>query len=468
MNEELIQLSDSYQFGFHDKDQTVFQTERGLNEDVIRQISAYKKEPQWMLDFRLEAYRTFCAKDNPDFGPNLDFIHFDDYTYFVTASRGDSVKNDWDEVPEDIKNTFDKIGIPDAEKEFLAGVTTQYDSEAVYHNMLQEASDKGVIFLDTDSALKQYPDLFRQYFSTVVRHDDNKYAALNSAVWSGGSFIYIPKNVKLEKPLQSYFRINSELMGQFERSLIIVDEGADVHYLEGCTAPVYARESLHCAVVEIVVHKNAHCRYTTVQNWSNNVINLVTKRADVYENGMMEWIDGNIGSMLNMKYPSCVLREERAKGVCISIAVAAKGQCQDAGAKMIHLAPNTTSTIVSKSLSRMGGEVNYRGTVVHDKNATKAYSKVECDTLILDDISRSDTVPVNDIRNESSIIEHEATISKISTEKLFYLMSRGLSEEEAVQIIVMGFIEGFTKELPVEYAVELHHLMKIDMSGSVG
>ncbi len=468
MNNDIIQLSDFYKFGFHDKDQTVFRTEVGLNETVIRQISAHKNEPQWMLDFRLEAYKTFCEKENPDWGPDLSFINFNDYTYFVTASKNKEVDSDWSNVSEDIRDTFYKIGIPDAEKEFLAGVTTQYDSEAVYHNMIQEAVDKGVIFLDTDSALKQYPDLFKQYFSTVVKHDDNKYSALNSAVWSGGSFIYIPKGVKLEKPLQSYFRINSELMGQFERSLIIVDEGADVHYLEGCTAPIHSRESLHCAVVEIIVHKNAHCRYTTVQNWSNNVINLVTKRADVYENGMMEWIDGNIGSMVNMKYPSCVLREEKAKGVCISIAVAANKQIQDAGAKMIHLAPNTTSTIVSKSLSRLGGEVNYRGTVYFDKKAENSFSKIECDTLILDDISRSDTIPTNIIGNENSIIEHEATVSKISSEKLFYLMSRGLSEDEAVQIIVMGFIDSFTKELPVEYAVELHQLMQIDMTDSIG
>ena len=466
MNEGIIELSQNYRFGFHDKDQTIFKTDKGINENVIRQISAHKKEPQWMLDFRLNAYRAFVEKENQNWGPDLSFINFQDYTYFVTAAN--KVQNSWDEVPDDIKNTFDKIGISDAEKDFLAGVTTQYDSEAVYHNMLKEVTDKGVIFLDTDSALRKYPELFKKYFSTVVRYDDNKYSALNSAVWSGGSFIYIPKNVKLEKPLQSYFRINSELMGQFERSLIIVDEGADVHYLEGCTAPIYSRESLHCAVVEIVVHKNAQCRYTTVQNWSNNVINLVTKRADVYENGLMEWIDGNIGSLVNMKYPACVLREERAKGTCISIAVATKGQIQDAGAKMVHLAPNTTSTIVSKSLARLGGEVNYRGIVRHGKNADNSLSKIECDTLILDDISRSDTIPSNITSNEKSIIEHEATVSKISDEKLFYLMSRGLSEEEAVQIIVMGFIEAFTKELPMEYAVELHQLMQIDMTGSVG
>ncbi len=419
-----------------------------------------------MLEFRLSSFRKFKEMENPSWGPDLSVIDFDAYTYFLTSA--DKVESDWSAVPETIKDTFEKIGIPEAEDKFLAGVTTQYDSEAVYHNMLQEAVDKGVIFLDTDSALKQYPELFREYFSTIVPPSDNKYAALNSAVWSGGSFIYVPKGVKLEKPLQSYFRINSELMGQFERSLIIVDEGADVHYLEGCTAPVHSRESLHVAIVEIAVRKNGHCRYTTVQNWSNNVINLVTKRAEVYENGMMEWIDGNIGSMLNMKYPACVLKEPYAKGVCISIAAATKGQLQDAGAKMIHLAPHTSSNIISKSLTRLGGEVNYRGTVLHGSKATRAYSKVACDTLILDDISRSDTIPTNIMANDGSIIEHEATVSKISEEKLFYLMSRGLTEEEAVQIIVMGFIEEFTKELPMEYAVELHQLLKIDMTGSVG
>ncbi len=468
MNEKIIQLKDNYTYGFNDSDQSVYKTPQGINEDVIRQISEYKKEPEWMLDYRLKSYRTFVEFDNPKWGPDLSFINFDDYTYFVTSSTGEDVTSDWSEVSNPIRETFEHIGIPDAEKEFLYGVTTQYDSEAVYHNMLSEVTEKGVIFLDTDSALKKHPELFKKYFSTIIPHDDNKYAALNSAVWSGGSFIYIPKNVKLEKPLQSYFRINSELMGQFERSLIIVDEGADVHYLEGCTAPVYPRESLHCGVVEIVIHKNAHCRYTTIQNWSNNVVNLVTKRAEVYEDGMVEWIDGNIGSMLNMKYPAAILRGERAKGVCISIAVAAKNQVLDAGAKMIHLAPNTSSTIVSKSLSRTGGEVNYRGTAFIGKDAHNSYSKIECDTLILDDISRSDTVPTNIIANDSSIIEHEATVSKISNEKLFYLMSRGLTEEEAIQIIVMGFIDEFTKELPLEYAVELHQLMQIDMTGSVG
>ncbi|MDI9517828.1 MAG: Fe-S cluster assembly protein SufB, partial [Bacillota bacterium] len=351
---------------------------------------------------------------------------------------------------------------------FLAGVSTQYESEVVYHNMLKEVEEKGVIFLGTDQALKEYPELFKKYFSKIVPYTDNKFAALNSAVWSGGSFIYVPKGVKLDKPLQSYFRINSERMGQFERTLIIVDEGADVHYVEGCTAPVYSKDSLHAAVVEIYVHEKGKCRYSTVQNWSNNIINLVTKRAKVESYGVMEWIDGNVGSMLNMKYPACVLAGEYAKGMCISVAVASKGQLQDAGAKMIHLAPNTSSTIISKSVARNGGEVNYRGLVSHSKKAKNSLSKVECDTLILDNISRSDTLPTNIGSNNTSTIEHEATVSKISEEELFYLMSRGLTEEQASEMIIMGFIEPFTRELPMEYAVELNQLLKLDMEGSVG
>ena len=371
-------------------------------------------------------------------------------------------------MPETIKNTSDKLGIPEAEKKFLAGVSTQYESEVVYHNMLEEVEQKGVIFLDTDSALRQYPDLLREYFGKIVPYADNKFAALNSAVWSGGSFIYVPKGVTLEKPLQSYFRINSERMGQFERTLIIVDEGADLHYVEGCTAPTYSKDSLHAAVVEIYVHKNAKCRYSTVQNWSNNILNLVTKRAKVMQNGLMEWIDGNVGSQITMKYPACILAEEGAKGMTVTVAVASQGQIQDTGAKMIHMAPNTSSTIISKSVSRRGGEVNYRGWVTHTPNAIGAKSKVECDTLILDELSRSDTVPLNKTSNPSSTIEHEATVSKISEEQLFYLMSRGLANAQATQMIVMGFLEPFTKELPMEYAVELNQLLKLDMEGSVG
>ena len=465
-NEDVIKTSSDYKYGFNDGDVSVFKTKQGLNEDVIREISRVKQEPEWMLNFRLEAFKNFQNIKNPNWGPNLEFLNFNDYTYFIKSSK--NTEDNWDDVPDKIKSTFDKLGIPEAEKKFLSGVTTQYDSEAVYHNMLKEVTDQGVVFLDTDTALKEYPELFKEYFASVVPSTDNKYAALNSAVWSGGSFIYVPKGVKLEKPLQSYFRINTELMGQFERTLIIVDEGAEVHYVEGCTAPIYSRESLHAAVVEIIVKKGGSCRYSTVQNWSDNIVNLVTKRAKVMDHGLMEWIDGNVGSMLNMKYPCCILAGEYAKGVCISIAVAKQNQIQDAGAKMIHLAPHTSSTIISKSLARAGGEVNYRGLVKHSSKAKHSNSKVECDTLILDDLSRSDTIPTNMTSNDSSIIEHEATVSKISEDKLFYLMSRGLSEEAATQMIVMGFIEPFTKELPMEYAVELNQLLKIDMSDSIG
>ena len=402
-----------------------------------------------MLDFRLRAFEQFESMDIQTWGPDVTNLDFDDYTYYIKPS--DKTEKSWEDVPDTIKDTFDKLGIPEAEKEFLAGVTTQYDSEAVYHNMLEEVESKGVIFLDTDTALKQHPDLFQKYFGRLVPYTDNKFAALNSCVWSGGSFIYVPKGVKLEKPLQSYFRINTERMGQFER-----------------TAPTYSKDSLHAAVVEIFVHKNARCRYSTVQNWSDNIINLVTKRAKVFENGSMEWIDGNIGSQTNMKYPACILAEPYAKGTCISIAVAGKHQIQDAGAKMIHLADHTYSNIVSKSVSRNGGEVNYRGLVLHGPNAAFAKSKVECDTLILDKQSRSDTIPTNISKNMTSQIEHEATVSNISEEQLFYLMSRGLSRSAATEMIVMGFLEPFTRELPMEYAVELNQLLKLDMSDSIG
>jgi Fe-S cluster assembly protein SufB len=458
--------TDEYKYGFKDEDVTVYKTKRGLTREVIEEISRIKNEPSWMKEFRLKSFEHFISRPLPSFGPDLSFLNFDDYTYYIKPS--DKQSNSWDEVPETIKNTFVRLGIPEAEHKFLAGVSTQYESEVVYHNMLKEVEEKGVIFLDTDTALKLYPDLFKKYFNSVVPYQDNKFAALNGAVWSGGSFIYVPKGVKLDKPLQSYFRINSERMGQFERTLIIVDEGADVHYVEGCTAPIYSKESLHAAVVEIIVHKNAKCRYSTIQNWSSNIVNLVTKRAYVEENGQMEWIDGNIGSSVNMKYPACILAGEGAKGTCISIAVASKNQYQDAGAKMIHLAPNTSSNIISKSISRNGGKVNYRGLVKHLKNATNAKSHIECDTLILDDLSSSDTIPFNVMQNNTSFIEHEATVSKVSEEQLFYLMSRGLSKELATQMIIMGFIEPFSKELPMEYAVELNQLLKLEMEGSIG
>ena len=458
--------NNEYKYGFKDKDVTIFNTGKGLNEEVIRTISKTKNEPEWMLDIRLKAYNYFIQCEDPNFGPDISFLNYDDYTYYIKPSE--KTENSWDDVPTEIKNTFDKLGLPEAEQKFLGGVSTQYESEVVYHHMLDEVTEKGVIFLDTDSALREYPDLFKEYFGKLVSYSDNKFAALNTAVWSGGSFIYIPKGVKLDKPLQSYFRINSERMGQFERTLIIVDDEADLHYVEGCTAPTYSKDSLHAAIVEIFVKKNAICRYSTVQNWSSNIINLVTKRAIVEDNGLMEWIDGNIGSYINMKYPACILKGDNAKGTCISIAVASKNQVQDAGARMIHLGKNTSSNIISKSIAKNGGEANYRGVVEISKNATGSKSKIECDTLLMDKISRSDTIPTNYIKNNKSIIEHEATVSKVSEEQLFYLMSRGLSEQEATDMIVIGFLEPFTRELPMEYAVELNQLLKLDMTGSIG
>ncbi len=455
-----------YKFGFKTESHDIINTGKGLNEEIIRSISKYKNEPEWMLDFRIKSYKKFLELKNPSWGPDLSFINFDEFTYFLRASE--RAETSWDEVPVEIKETFEKLGIPEAERNYLAGVSTQFESEVVYHNTQKELEDLGVIYVDTDTALREHPELVKKYFGTVIPYSDNKYAALNSAVWSGGSFIYVPKGVRVDKPLQSYFRINSDQMGQFERTLIIVDEGAYVNYVEGCTAPVYSKDSLHAAIVEIIVEKDATCRYTTIQNWSTNVINLVTKRAFVYENGHMEWIDGNIGSNVNMKYPSCVLLGEKAKGTTISIAFAGKGQIQDAGAKMIHVAPNTTSTIISKSISRGGGSVNYRGKVDFGKKAKGAKAHVECDTIILDDYSFSDTIPTNVVKNSDVFLEHEATVSKISEEQLFYLMSRGLTEEQATEMIVMGFIEPFAKELPMEYAIELNQLIKLEMEGSIG
>lgn len=468
MNDEqsTVLKEHEYEFGFNDGDVSVYRTHVGLTKETVIEISKLKEEPEWMLDFRIKAYEQFCKMPMPSFGPDLSNIDFATYTYYVKAS--DRQERSWDDVPDKIKDTFERLGIPEAERDFLAGVSTQYESEVVYHNMLKEVEDKGVVFLDTDSALKQYPDLFKHYFNTVIPYQDNKFSALNSCVWSGGSFIYVPKGVKLEKPLQSYFRINSERMGQFERTLIIVDEGAEVHYVEGCTAPSYTTDSLHAAVVEIIVLEGGNCRYSTVQNWSDNIYNLVTKRAKVMAYGTMEWIDGNLGSGVTMKYPACILAGEYARGTTISIAVANNDQVLDAGAKMIHLAPNTSSNIISKSIARQGGQVNYRGVVYHGPNALNAKSKVECDTLLLDAISTSDTIPNNTVRNNQSTIEHEATVSKVSEDQLFYLMSRGLSEEHATEMIVMGFIEPFARELPMEYAVELNQLIKLEMEGSIG
>ena len=454
-------------YDFKDEDVSVFKTPKGLNEDIVREISAIKNEPEWMLEYRLKSLKCFLEKPMPTWGVDLSQMNFDEYTYYNRPS--DHLSDKWDEVPETIKNTFNKLGIPEAEQKFLAGASAQYESEVVYHNMLEEVKEKDVIFLDIDSGLREYPEIFKKYFDTVIPYNDNKFSALNGAVWSGGSFIYVPPGVKLDKPLQSYFRINSERMAQFERTLIIVDKGSDIHYVEGCTAPSYSKDSLHAGVVEIVVLEGAKCRYTTIQNWSKNIYNLVTQRAKVAKNGSMEWVDGNIGSAVTMKYPTCILAGEGAKGTCITIAVADSHQILDSGAKMIHLAPNTSSQIISKSISRNGGKVNYRGLVRHQKNATNAKSKVECDTLILDDKSTSDTVPTNIMMNNESIIEHEATVSKVSEDQLFYLMSRGLTKEQATEMIVMGFIEPFSRELPMEYAVELNQLIKLDMGeNSIG
>lgn len=465
-NKHILDRQDNYRYGFRDDVEAYFQVQKGLNEAIIKQISAEKKEPEWMLNYRLKAYHKFIEMPLPKWGVNLEDVNFDDFTYFIKASK--NVGKTWDEVPEKIKNTFARLKIPEAEAKFLSGVSTQYESEAVYQSMLKEVEEAGVIFYDTDTGLKKYPELFKKYFGTVIDYADNKFAALNATVWSGGSFIYVPKGVKLKKPLQSYFRINSELMGQFERTLIILDDDSDLHYIEGCTAPRYQKDSLHAGIVEIIVGRNAKCRYSTVQNWSTNILNLVTQRASVEENGVMEWVDGNIGSHLNMKYPCCLLKGEGARGVAISIAVGTGSQHQDTGAKMIHLAPHTHSTIVSKSLCRKGGKVDYRGDVYIAEKANNSHAKVSCDTLLLDQDSSSDTLPCNTVANHSSTIEHEATVSKISSSQLFYLMSRGLNEEEATQLIILGFVEPFTRELPMEYAVELNQLLKMNMEGAVG
>ncbi|MFP3323864.1 Fe-S cluster assembly protein SufB [Planococcus maritimus] len=455
-----------YKYGFHDKDVSIFRSKRGLTEDIVREISKIKEEPEWMLESRLKALKLFYSMPMPQWGGDLNSLDFDEITYYVKPSEASQTS--WDEVPEEIKRTFDKLGIPEAEQKYLAGVSAQYESEVVYHNMKADLEDMGIIFKDTDAALRENEDLFRENFQTVIPAADNKFAALNTAVWSGGSFIYVPKGIKVESPLQAYFRINSENMGQFERTMIIVDEGASVHYVEGCTAPVYTTNSLHSAVVEIIVKKDAYCRYTTIQNWANNVYNLVTKRAFVDANGTMEWIDGNIGSKLTMKYPAVFLKGEGARGMTLSIAIAGKGQHQDAGAKMVHLAPNTSSSIVSKSISKQGGKVSYRGIVHFGRKADGARSNIECDTLIMDNQSTSDTIPYNEIMNDNVSLEHEAKVSKVSEEQLFYLMSRGVSEQEATEMIVMGFIEPFTKELPMEYAVEMNRLIKFEMEGSIG
>ncbi|GAB3806206.1 Fe-S cluster assembly protein SufB [Virgibacillus kimchii] len=465
MAKNLPEIED-YKYGFQDKDVSVFRSGKGLTREIVEEISRMKNEPQWMLDYRLKALEHFYERPMPQWGGDLSELDFDEIVYYVKPSERQ--ERSWDEVPEEIKQTFDRLGIPEAEQKYLAGVSAQYESEVVYQSLEEDLEKMGIIFKDTDTALQEHEELFKEYFGKVVPATDNKFSALNSAVWSGGSFIYVPKGVQTTAPLQAYFRINSENMGQFERTLIIVDEGASVHYVEGCTAPIYTTNSLHSAVVEIFVKKDAYCRYTTIQNWANNVYNLVTKRATVDANGTMEWIDGNLGSKLTMKYPSILLRGEGARGNTLSIALAGKGQLQHAGAKMHHLAPNTSSSIVSKSISRGGGKVSYLGLVHFGRKADGARSNIECDTLIMDNQSTSDTIPYNEIYNDNISLEHEAKVSKVSEEQLFYLMSRGLDEQEATEMIVMGFIEPFTKELPMEYAVEMNRLISFEMEGSIG
>jgi len=441
-------------------------SKKGLTKDTVREISQLKEEPEWMLDFRLRAYDIFMKKPMPQWGGDLNKIDFQNIYYYAKAS--DKTEKNWDDVPENVRNTFDKLGIPEAEKKFLAGVGAQYESEVVYHNLRKDLADQGVLFLDTDSALKEQPEIFKKYFGKIIPPEDNKFSALNSAVWSGGSFIYIPPGVKVDMPLQAYFRINAENIGQFERTLIIADEGSEVHYIEGCTAPVYSSESLHVAVVELIAHKDAKLRYTTIQNWSNDVYNLVTKRAYAYEGATVEWIDGNIGSKLTMKYPGIYLMGRKAYGETLSIAFAGKNQHQDTGAKMVHLAPDTTSKVTSKSVSRANGRSTYRGLLKVAKGATNVKATVRCDALLLDDTSKTDTYPYMEIDQEDATVTHEATVGKIGDEQIFYLMSRGFSEEEALSLIVNGFMEPFTKELPMEYAVELNRLIKLEMDNSVG
>ncbi|GAB3446001.1 Fe-S cluster assembly protein SufB [Phycicoccus ginsengisoli] len=456
-----------YEYGWADSDTAGASARRGLNEDVVRDISGRKNEPQWMLDLRLKSLRLFDKKPMPSWGSDLTGIDFQNIKYFVKSTEKQATT--WDELPEDIRNTYDRLGIPEAEKQrLIAGVAAQYESEVVYHQIREDLEEKGVIFVDTDTGLREHEDLFREYFASVIPAGDNKFAALNTAVWSGGSFIYVPPGVHVDIPLQAYFRINTENMGQFERTLIIADEGSYVHYVEGCTAPIYKSDSLHSAVVEIVVKKNARVRYTTIQNWSNNVYNLVTKRATAAEGATMEWIDGNIGSKVTMKYPAVFLLGEHAKGETLSIAFAGEGQHQDAGSKMVHAAPNTSSTIVSKSVARGGGRTSYRGLVQIMEGAHGSRSSVVCDALLVDTISRSDTYPYVDIREDDVTMGHEATVSKVSEDQMFYLMSRGLTEEEAMAMIVRGFVEPIARELPMEYALELNRLIELQMEGAVG
>ena len=456
-----------YEWGFHDEEEALFKAHKGLTPEIVKTISKMKNEPQWMLDLRLSSLELFLEKENPSWGSDLlETIDFDNIHYYVRATDKD--EKDWDDVPDYIRDTFDKLGIPEAEKKYLAGVGAQYDSEVVYHNIREDLEKLGVIFLGMDQGLEEYEDLVKEHFGRIIPPGDNKYSALNTAVWSGGSFIYIPKGVKVDVPLQAYFRINTENMGQFERTLIIADEGSEVHYVEGCTAPTYSSDSLHSAVVEIIVKKNARVRYTTIQNWSNNVYNLVTKRAAAYENAVMEWVDGNLGSKLTTKFPSVFLMEPGAHGEILSLAFAGAGQHQDAGGKIVHMAPHTTSSVVSKSLSKDGGRTSYRGLLKVYENCNDVRASVRCDALLLDEGSRSDTYPTMEVDAPDVGIEHEAYVSKLSEEQLFYLQSRGLTEDQAAKMIVNGFIEPIVKELPMEYAVELNRLIELQMEGAIG
>jgi Fe-S cluster assembly protein SufB len=464
--EVVAEIGNEYRYGFHDPENYFFKSQKGLSPEVVEAISAHKNEPDWMRKFRLKSLEYFRARPLPQWGGNLNEIDFEDIYYYIRPTEKQA--SSWEDLPPDIKQTWDRLGIPEAERKFLAGVGAQYESEVVYHKLKEDLEAQGVLFLDMDSGLREHEELVRQYFGTIIPQNDNKFAALNSAVWSGGSFIYVPPGVKVEMPLQAYFRINAENMGQFERTLIIVDEGAYVHYVEGCTAPIYTTDSLHSAVVEIIVKPGARCRYTTIQNWSQNVYNLVTKRAVAHENATMEWVDGNLGSKLTMKYPAIWLMGEGAHGEVLSIAFAGDGQHQDAGGKAVHVAPHTSSVITSKSISKNGGRASYRGLLEVAKGAVGAKSKVVCDALILDEESRTDTYPYISIDENDVDVGHEATVSKIGEEQLFYLMSRGLSEAEAAAMIVSGFVEPITKELPLEYAVEMNRLIQLQMEGSVG
>ncbi|WP_104991365.1 Fe-S cluster assembly protein SufB [Deinococcus sp. NW-56] len=465
-NPEVANINKDYEYGWSNPERYAVKAPKGLSREVVEMISKAKDEPQWMLDFRLKALEIFYSKPMPTWGADLSGLNLDEIYYYIKP-EGFNARS-WDDVPDDVKQTFERLGIPEAERKALAGVGAQYESEMVYHNLKEEWEKLGVVFLSIEDGLKQYPDLFREYFATVVPPEDNKFAAINSAVWSGGSFVYVPKGVKVDIPLQTYFRINAESSGQFERTLIIVDEGAQAHYIEGCTAPTYASDSFHSGVIEIIVKEGARFRYSTIQNWSHNVYNLVTQRAAVYGNGVMEWVDGNLGSKVTMKYPACYLLEEGARGEVLSIAMAGRGQHQDAGAKIVHFAPYTSGTIVSKSISKDSGRSSYRGLVKIYEGARGSKTNVECDALLLDEEARTDTYPYIEIEEKDASVGHEATVSKINDEQILYLQSRGLSEDEAAGLIVRGFIEPIAKELPLEYAVELNRLIELEMEGSVG